>query len=340
MKPENEQLITTLKALIEGQVYSLVSDAPYEAVCWEVEEKAPFSLENFLVDNQGLIPFESEYFFNRLRQSQTQEAIAHYQTLLSLLQTHLSELKIYGYRLIQLPTTELKEGFPVEGGWFGTLGIPMFVGLSTGGEWIGLALKQGGGMCLSPTFAIADLEAVTESTAQLVEEIRATASKIEHKTKAGEYRLSMKTDWEVVVTATRQELMQKLLEQTGFLDVTEVNDFIRVYDDDVTEIEDYYQYIAELEAEIKKLKQQGDSATEELEEKQQELTEQKEGLAELKTERNFELELREFFASQLLNSRNYNLNFCLDGEWCTVHYALGKTQENDWIGVVTTSYTL
>ncbi|MEM1170095.1 MAG: nuclease A inhibitor family protein [Cyanobacteria bacterium P01_H01_bin.35] len=338
MKPHNEQLITTLKALIEGQVYSLVGDAPYEIVSWEVEEKGPFSLENFLVDNQGLIPFESEYFFNRLRQSQTQEAIAHYQTLLSLLQTHLSELKIYGYRLIQLPT-ELKEGFPVEGGWFGTLGIPMFVGLSSGGEWIGLTLKQGGGFELSPNFAIADLEAVSESTAQLVEEIRAIVGEIEHKTKAGE-ELSMETNWEVVVTATRQELMQKLLEQTGFLDVAEVNDFIRVSDDYGTEIEEYYQTIAELEAGIENLKQQGDSATEELEEKQQELTEQKEGLEELKTERNFELELREFFASQLLNSRNYNLNFCLSGEWCTVHYALGQTQQEDWIGVVTTSFTL
>lgn len=338
MKPHNEELITTLKALIEGQVYSLVGDAPYEIVSWEVEEKGPFSVENFLVDNQGLIPFESEYFFNRLRHTQTEEAIVHHQTLLSLLQTHLSELKIYGYRLVQLPT-ELKEGFPVEGGWFGTLGIPMFVGLSTGGEWIGLTLKQGGGICLSPTFAIADLESVSESTAQLVEEIRAIVSKIEHKTKARE-ELSIKTDWEVVVTATRQELMQKLLGQTGFLDVAEINDFIRVSDDYGTEIEEYYQTIAELEAEMEKLKQQGDSATEELEEKQQELTEQKEGLEELKIERKFELELRDFFASQLLNSRNYNLNFCLGGEWCTVHYALGHTQQEDWIGVVTTSFTL
>ncbi|NES07173.1 MAG: hypothetical protein F6K22_32875 [Okeania sp. SIO2F4] len=333
MKPHNEQLITTLKALIEGQVYSLVGDAPYEIVSWEVEEKGPFSLENFLVDNQGLIPFESQYFFDRLRHTQTEEAIAHHQTLLSLLQTHLSELKIYGYRLIQLPT-ELKEGFPVEGGWFGTLGIPMFVGLSTGGEWIGLTLKQSSGCSSSP-----DLESISESTAQLVEEIRAIASQIEHEIKA-EDELSMEKDWEVVVTATRQELMQKLLEQTGFMDVAEINDFIRVDDDYGAEIEEYYQTIAELEAEIEKLKQQGDSATEKLEEKQQELTEQKEGLEELKTEGSFELELRDFFASQLLNSRNYNLNFCVGGEWCTVHYALGQTQEDDWIGVVTTSYTL
>ena len=338
MKPYNEQLVTTLENLTEGQLFSLVGDAPYEIVSWEVEEKGPFSLENFLVDNQGLIPFESEYFLDRLRHSQTQEAIAHYQTLLSLLQSHLSELKIYGYRLVQLPT-ELKEGFPVEGGWFGTLGIPTFIGLSTGGEWIGLTLKQGGGFDLSPTFAIADLEAVSESTAQLVEEIRAIASKIEHKTKARE-ELSIKTDWEVVVTATRQELMQKLLERTGFLDVAEINDFIRVSDDYGTEIEEYYQTIAELEAEIENLKQQGDGATEELEEKQEELAEEREGLEELKTEESFELELREFFASQLLNSRNYNLNFCVGGEWCTVHYALGHTQEGDRIGVVTTSYTL
>ncbi|MEM1170096.1 MAG: hypothetical protein AAGJ08_13715 [Cyanobacteria bacterium P01_H01_bin.35] len=337
MKPHNEQLITTLKALIEGQVcWRGVCNAPYEVVCWEVEEKGP-SLENFLVDNQGLISFESDYFFDRLRHSQTEEAIAHYQTLLSLLQTHLSELKIYGYRLLQLPA-ELKEGFPIEGGWFGTLGIPMFVGLSTGGEWIGLTLEQSNGIGWSPTFASVDLESVSESTAQLVEEIRAIVSQIEHEIKEAEEELSIETDWGVVVTATRQELMQKLLEQTGFLDVAEINDFFEVSD----EIEEYYQKIAELEAEIENLKQQGNSATEELEEKQQELTEQKEGLAELKTEVSFELELRDFFASQLLNSRNYNLDFCVGdgGESCTVHYALGQTQENDWIGVVTTSYTL
>lgn len=339
MKPHNEQLVTALKALIKGQVYSLVGDAPYEVVCWEVEEKGQFSLENFLVDNQGLIPFDAGYFLDRLRHSQTEEAVTHCQTLLALLQAHLSELKIYGYRLVQLPT-ELKEGFPVKGGWFGTLGIPILIGLSTGGEWIGLTLKQSSGFCLSPAFAVPDLESTSESTAQLVTEIRAIASKIELKTKAEEDGLSMETDWEVVATATRQELMQKLLEQTGFLDVAEINDFINVSDDCGTEIEEYDRTIAELEEEIENLRQQGEGAAEELEEKQQELTEAQEDLEELKTEGSFELELRIFFASQLLNSRNYNLNFCVWDEWCTVHYALGQTQEEDRIGVVTTSYTL
>ncbi len=334
MKAETEQIVAALSELTKDEFYSLVGDAPYEIVAWDVDEKGPFTLENFLVDNKGLIPLEPAYFLDRIRHTQPKTAIGPYENLLSLLADR--DLRIYGYRLVKLPG-ELQEWFPVESGWFGSLGIPMIICSSSSGEWIGLGLKQQSGFSTSPVCVMPDLESVSASTAQLVEQIQAIASQMEQKTKASENSLYVGNDWEIVVTDSREDVMHELLEKAGFLEVKEIKDFMRVSDEYGREIEEYQEEIAELEQE---LEEQGEGGTEELEEIEAELAEAREELEEVLSENKFELDFIDFFAEQLHNAKTYNLNFILGGEWCTVHYALGETSSSDRVGVVTISYTV
>ena len=84
MKAETEQIVATLSKLTKDEFYSLVGDAPYEMVAWDVEEKGPFTLENFLVNNQGLIPLEPADFLDRMGQTQPETAIGPYENLRSL----------------------------------------------------------------------------------------------------------------------------------------------------------------------------------------------------------------------------------------------------------------
>lgn len=335
MKAETEQIVAALSELTKDEFYSLVGDAPYEMVAWDLEEKGPFTLENFLVDNQGLIPLEPADFLDRMGETQPEKAIGPYENLRSLLQD--KDLTIYGYRLVKLPG-ELQEGFPVESGWFGSLGIPIMICSSSSGEWIGLGLKQKFGFSESPVCVMPDLESVSASTAQLVEQIQAIASQMGHKTKASENRLYVGNDWEVVVTASRDEVMPKLLEKTGFLEVEQIENFMRIGDDYRTEIEEITEAIAELEEQLEELQAEGEP--EEIGEIEAELAETREELEEVFSENQFELDFIKFFADRLNNAKTYNLNFILGGEWCTIHYALGETPSSDIVGVVTISYTV
>jgi len=338
MKAETEQIVAALSELTKDELYSLVGDAPYEMVAWDVEEKGPFTLENFLVDNKGLIPLEPAYFLDRIRQIQPETAIGPYENLLSLLQD--KDLTIYGYRLVKLPG-ELQERFPVKSGCFGSLGIPMLICSSSSGEWIGLGLKQQQGnfrFSESPVCVMPDLESVSASTAQLVEQIQAIASQMRHKTKAFENSLYVGNDWEIVVTASREDVMPKLLEKTGFLELEEIEKFMRIGDDYHAEIEEITEAIAELEEQLEELQEEGEP--EEIGEIEAELAETREELEEVLRENQFELDFIKFFADRLHNAKTYNLNFILSGEWCTVHYALGETPSSDRIGVVTISYTV
>ncbi|NER95899.1 MAG: hypothetical protein F6J86_38915, partial [Symploca sp. SIO1B1] len=60
---------------------------------------------------------------------------------------------------------------------------------------------------------------------------------------------------------------------------------------------------------------------------------------ELPTDLQQTIDLREYFQSQLLNSRVYNLDYNISDESFTIHYALGQTEDGDWMGVVTDSFT-
>ncbi|MGK7904669.1 MAG: hypothetical protein AB4352_25340 [Hormoscilla sp.] len=337
MKAETEEIVAALSELTKDEYYSLVGDAPYEIVVWEVDEKGPFTWENFLVDNQGLIPLQPADFLDRMGETQPETAIGPYENLLSLLQD--KDLTIYGYRLVKLPG-ELQEGFPVESGWFGSLGIPMLICSSSSGEWIGLGLKQQFNFSESPVCVMPDRSSVSASTAQLVEQIQAIASQMEQKTKASENRLYVGNDWEIVVTDSREEVVQELLEKTGFLDINKIEDFMRVTDDYGRELEEINETIGELQEELQEIQKRGESGIEEAEEIQAELAATREEFKEFLNENEFELDFINFFGIELYDAKTYNFKFILGGEWCTVHYALGVSPFSGRVGVVTISYTV
>jgi CRISPR/Cas system CSM-associated protein Csm4 (group 5 of RAMP superfamily) len=145
-------------------------------------------------------------------------------------------------------------------------------------------------------------------------------------------------DWQIVITDSREEVMPKLLEKTGFMEVEEVEKFMRIGDDYHAEIEEITEAIAELEEQLEEVQAQGEP--EEIGEIEAELAETREELEEVLSENQFELDFIKFFADRLDNAKTYNLNFILGGEWCTVHYALGETPAADRVGVVTISFTV
>ncbi|NES22614.1 MAG: hypothetical protein F6K41_27775 [Symploca sp. SIO3E6] len=298
MKAQTQQIITTLAEITDDLYYSLVGDEPYVTVFWEVEEKGEFAVENFLLDNGALTPFTPEAFLHQVRQTQSQPVVEHYQNLLSLLQANLSELTIYSYGFPELPEDLFNGDLPLETSELTPLLIPLLIGLSPAGEWIGLAPQQKRGYQSSPRFVIPDLESVGETTTALVEQIQSLTSQIEHKLSTRSWKL--KNAWEVVLTASRASIIEKLLLQTGFLSIEEINKFLR-----------------SIESEL-----------EELEEDE-----------ELPTDLQQQIDLREYFQSQLLNSRVYNLNYNISDESFSIHYALGQTEDGDWMGVVTDSFT-
>ncbi|NET59560.1 MAG: hypothetical protein F6K47_26460 [Symploca sp. SIO2E6] len=298
MKPQTQQIITTLTEITNDLYYSLVGDEPYVTVFWEVEEQGEFSVENFLLDNQALTPFAPEDFLDQIQQTQSPTVVEHYHNLLGLLQANLSELTIYSYGFPELPEDLFNGDLPINTDELTPLLIPLLIGLSPTGEWIALTPQQKLGYQSSPGFVITDLESVEETTTTLVEQIQSLTSQIEHQLSTRSWKL--KHAWEVVLTASRTSVIEKLLSQAGFLSITEINKFLR-------SIESELEEFAEDE--------------------------------ELPTDLQQTIELREYFNSQLLHSRVYNLNYNISDESFTIHYALGQTEDGDWMGIVTDSFT-
>ena len=298
MKPQTQQIIGTLVEITNDLYYSLVGDEPYVTVSWELEEKGEFSVENFLLDNQALTPFTPEDFLHQIQQTQAQPVVEHYQNLLTLLQANLSELTIYSYGFPELSEDLFNGDLPINTDELAPLLIPLLIGLSPAGEWIGLAPQQKRGCSSSPRFAIPDLESVGETTTALVEQIQSLTSQIEHKLSTRSWKL--KKSWQVVLTTNRTSIIEKLLSQAGFLSIEEINNFLRSIEDEIEEFEED---------------------------------------EELPTDLQQKIDLREYFQSQLLNSRVYNLDYNISDESFTIHYALGQTEDGDWMGVVTDSFT-
>jgi|GEM_PF-2503910 len=333
MKRQTEEFISQLQTIIEDEFFSLVGDNPYEVIAWEVEEKGDFSVENFLVANQGLIRFKTEVFLNHIRQTQSENTLKKYQNLILLLENNLSEFMIYGYRLLELPNF-LLEDFLIVNNWFGDVGIPMLIGLSQGGEWIGLGIKQEQKYISPPAkMSFQELEIASESTAKLVEEIKKIVANIDHHTEA-ESELDISNYFEGVIALNRHEVMEKLLIATKFLNISKIENFLQgEISSEEKEIEDIEEEIGEIEEELKE-----ETKPEIIEEKQEELQAAKEELAELKIKGG--LGLKSFFDSQVNNSQVYNFDFLMEGEYSTIHIALGKTETGDAIGVATYTFTL
>ncbi|NEO33691.1 MAG: hypothetical protein F6K36_25355 [Symploca sp. SIO3C6] len=291
MKPQTEQIVANLEDLTDDLYYSLVGDEPYVITTWEVEEKGEFSWENFLVDNKALTPFESSDFLNKISQSQSQTVSEHYQNLIELLQANLSNLAIYGYGFPELPEDLFGGDLPIYDYDRQLPEIPVIIGSLAEGEWIGLVPKQCNGTDSSSQFIIPDMTSIAASSAALVEQIRSITSQIEHQS---QYWKLQKL-WEVVVTSSRNLLMEKLLDDAAFMDIYELERFLRFDMKDEEELED--------------------------------------------EDTHKEFQIRDFFQSPLLNSRVYNLDFNCGGEHFTLHYVLGQTEDGDWMGLITDSYT-
>ncbi|NEO97851.1 MAG: hypothetical protein F6K58_03910 [Symploca sp. SIO2E9] len=295
MKPQTEQIVANLEGLTDGLYYSLVGDEPYVITTWEIEEKGEFSWENFLVDNKALTPFEPSDFLNKISQSQSQTVSEHYQNLIELLQANLSHLTIYGYGLPELPEDLFNGDLPIEDPIEDynrqIPEIPVIIGSVAEGEWIGLVPRQCNGTCSSSQFIIPDMTSISASSAALVEQIESITSQIEHQSQY--WRLQKL--WKIVVTSSRNLLMEKLLDDADFLDIYELERFLRLDSKDEEELED--------------------------EDTQK------------------EFQIRDFFQSPLLNSRVYNLDFNCGGENFTLHYVLGQTEDGDWMGLITDSFT-
>ena len=296
MKPQTQQIVATLANITNDLYYSLVGDEPYVTVSWEVEEKGEFSLENFLLDKQALTPLEPEDFLHQIQQTQAQSVVENYQNLITLLQANLSELTIYSYGFPELPEDLFNGVLPIDADELEPLLIPLLIGLSPEGAWIGLAPQQKLGYSSSPKFAIPELESVGETTTKLVEQIKSLTVQIEHQLSTKQWKL--KNSWEVVTTDSRSSIIEKLLSQAGFLSIQEIKEFLSSIE---TELEEFEE--------------------------------------EVPTDLQQKIDLREYFQSQLLNSRVYNLDYNISDESFTIHYALGQTQDGDWMGVVTDSFT-
>ncbi|NES86388.1 MAG: hypothetical protein F6K10_36275 [Moorea sp. SIO2B7] len=298
MKPQTEEIVAALEELTEDLYYSLVGDEPYVIFTWEIEEKGSFSLENFLLAQKALTPFESEDFISEISQSQSQSVKEHYQNLITLLQANLSELKIYGYGFPELPSDLFNGDLPIEEDELETLGIPIIIGLLPEGEWIGLAPGQNGKYNSSPSCILANLESVSENTSALLEQIKSITSKIDHKMKSSDWgNINI---WRVVITSTPNEVIEKLLSNTEFLHITEIEQFFSNIENQMEELDEDEEIPTDLEKTI---------------------------------------QLKDYFQSELRNYKVYNLDYMITRESFTIHYVLGQTQDGDWMGLVTDSFT-
>ena len=248
MKPETQQIVATLGELTEDLYYSLVGDEPYVVISWEVEAQGAFSWENFLVDNQALISFNPEQFLEHIQQNQSQKLSETYQSLLALLQDNLSELTIYGYGFPKLSAELFNGDLPIAEGELDPLGVPIFIGLSSEGNWIGLAPQQNGGCSSAPELIIPNLESVCEVTKSLVEEIKSITNQIEYTIGCKSWKIN--SAWEIAITASRNSIIEKTLLEAGFLSVSAVNNDFWNLDDKMDEVEEDEPMDEDLEKEI------------------------------------------------------------------------------------------
>lgn len=291
MKPQTEQIVANLEGLTDGLCYSLVGDEPYVITTWEVEEKGEFSWENFLLDNKALTTFEPDKFIEKISQSQSKSVSEEYQKLIDLLQANVSSLQIYGYGFPELPEDLFSGALPIEDYDRQSPEIPVIIGSLPEEKWIGLVIRQCNKTCSSPQFIIPEAQSISASSAALVEQIKSATSQINHQSKYWQ----LDKNWEVVVTYSRNELMEKLLDDAEFMDIYELEQFLRFDSKEEEELED--------------------------EDTQK------------------EFQIRDLFHSQLVNSKVYNLDFNCGGEHFILHYVLGQTQNGDWMGLITDSYT-
>lgn len=222
MKPETEQIATTLEMLTDDLFYESEFRNPYRTLVWKIQEKGEFNFLNLLEYTQSLVAFKLDEFLKLLLVNHPSETIHQYQILISLLQSNLSNLRFYSFDApnfsVLADPNLLKKIERVQ--------IPILIGLTQDGEWLGLTLRQRKGCKSAPQFLIPNLEP-TAKTAALMDRIRVATCQLIHKTDYWEI-VRPEPLWEVVVASSSSNLVQKLLDDGGFLYVTEIGKFFQV----------------------------------------------------------------------------------------------------------------
>ncbi|MEM7594549.1 MAG: nuclease A inhibitor family protein [Cyanobacteria bacterium P01_A01_bin.83] len=293
-----EQIVTTLETLTKDICFSLVGDEPYIVIPWEVEEKGEFSWEKFLIAKKALTSYELNDFMAQMSLTQSSEVIEHYQNLIVLLQANLSQLSFYGYSFPEIPEDLFGGELPIPEDNLDPFGIPLIIGLTTAGEWIGLVPKQSYGFESASRFIIPDSESIADSTLQLISQIESTLTQVKHQLKSRDWRIS--NTWQIIISSERHEVITKLLMKARFLSIIEINEFFNYVEEELEEYEEDEELPADLQQAIA---------------------------------------LRDYFQSQLLNAKVYNLDYVISDESFTIHYIFGETKNGDWVGLVTDSYT-
>ncbi len=303
MKRQTSAIVALLHQLTEDIYYSLVGDELYNIIIWETDKQGVFTLENFLVNQKALTLFTTEEFLQQIEATQSTEVSQKYQQLIDLLQENLSELVLYSYSFPYLSKDIFSGEKPIEE--IDTINIPIILGLSQQGEWIGMMLKQNFCGDSSSELLIPNPPFIGDNTTQLLEEIKTILNTLKHQMKSSSWEL--KDEWEITLTSHRNTIIEKLLTQTNFVSINnDMEEFWRIEEkkDEIFDEEIDIDIDNEMPEDLRK-----------------------------------EIDLKDYFENQLSNSRLYYLDYIVGGETFTIHYILGKTEDNDWMGLMTDSFT-
>lgn len=222
MKIKTEQIVTSLEMLTDDLLHDSDFKRPYRTLVWPIQDKGEFNFLKLLEYTQSLVELKLDNFLAIIQTNHCQKTIKQYQNLIGLLQSNLSKLRFYSFdapnfSVLAEPNISRK---------IKRVQIPILIGLTQDGEWLGLAIRQRGGCKSAPQFLIPNLEP-TAKTAALMDLIRVATCQLVHNTEYWEIALPEPL-WEVVVASTQANLVQKLLDDAGFLYISEIETFFRV----------------------------------------------------------------------------------------------------------------
>lgn len=227
MKPETQKIISLIEELTQGLYYSLVGDELFVVTTWLTEEKPSFSLENFLLDKNALSLGNIENFNN--------------QNLIDLLEGNLSNLIIYNYDFPKLPPDLFGGSLPIEDKKRQQDKIPVFIGETKDGEWLGIMPNQDSQTESCPQFIIDNIKP-SDSTKELLSQINSITSKSIHQSQCW----SLTGSWNISITDNRDYLMEKLLADTQFLEIYDVEKFLKLDEQEDSEQKSKYLQLRDL----------------------------------------------------------------------------------------------
>jgi Nuclease A inhibitor-like protein len=287
MKSETEQIISTLEILSQGLVYSCVGDEPYIPFIWETDLQGEFSLETFLRSNDSLVSFPPEKFFQEIKSTQPKSHTVQYEELFSFLEDQLTNLETFSYFVPELP-----DGIYGSGEFsHHEINIPVILGATTQGEWLGLMLRQYDRNSNSHTPVLLPPQLVSQnySSNEILTRVNQITAKLPYQSKGGINSIYGSPLWVASLTDDRNTILERVLYDAVTLSYGNIDSFCRIGDD-----------FEESSSQAQKLSR--------------------------------------FFKVGLTSSRVYEIDFNFGESYC-VYYCLGQVPNQDWVGLVTVSYT-